>query len=94
MLKETEGTDQDGQNKQDVASAALVEENKKDESDPFGLDALIPNKMKKEDKTKGKKDTVTKIKEDEEEHKRFLKSQRKALITCLEIAARRYKTPW
>ncbi|KAJ4719710.1 Nucleolar/coiled-body phosphoprotein [Melia azedarach] len=94
VLKETEGTDQDGQNKQDVASAALVEENKKDESDPFGLDALIPNKMKKEDKTKGKKDTVTKIKEDEEEHKRFLKSQRKALITCLEIAARRYKTPW
>ncbi|KAF8017797.1 hypothetical protein BT93_H2867 [Corymbia citriodora subsp. variegata] len=61
--------------------------NNKEELDPFGLDALIPSKAKK--------DTAAKIrKEEEDEDKRFLKSQREALIVCLEIAARRYKTPW
>ncbi|XP_042496975.1 uncharacterized protein LOC122075861 [Macadamia integrifolia] len=33
-------------------------------------------------------------KADENESKKFLKSQREALILCLEIAARRYKIPW
>ncbi|GKV12482.1 hypothetical protein SLEP1_g23619 [Rubroshorea leprosula] len=71
------------------------EEKKKDESDPFGLDALIPSAGKKDDRAKGKKDaTVKNKKEDEEETKTFLKLQREALITCLEIAARRYKTAW
>lgn len=71
------------------------EEIKKDESDPFGLDALIPNPGKKDERAKGKKDvTAMGRKEDEEETKRFLKLKRKALITCLEIAARRYKTVW
>ena len=32
--------------------------------------------------------------QEEEETKRFLRSQREALISCLEIAANRYKTPW
>ncbi|XVF06371.1 hypothetical protein REPUB_Repub06bG0042400 [Reevesia pubescens] len=77
------------------AIIAHAEENNKDESDPFGLDALIPSSGIKDDRTKGKKDVAAKSrKEDEEETKRFLKSQREALITCLEIAARRYKTPW
>ncbi|XP_060184509.1 uncharacterized protein LOC132614151 [Lycium barbarum] len=67
----------------------------KEESDPFGLDALIPSASKKDD-TKGKRVTLTKARkgEDEEETKRFLRSQREALISCLEIAANRYKTPW
>jgi len=64
------------------------------EADPFGLDALIPNSSKKGEKLKVKNEAAVEIKEDEEETKRFLKSQREALITCLEIAARRYKTPW
>jgi hypothetical protein len=64
-------------------------------SDPFGLDALIPSTVKKDEKVKGKKDTPVKVREEEEEEsKRFLKYQREALITCLEIAARRYKIPW
>lgn len=65
------------------------------EADPFGLDALIPGSKKKSEKSKAKNEGAVKIrKEDEEETKRFLKSQREALVTCLEIAARRYKIPW
>lgn len=74
--------------------AAEDKVNNKDESDPFGLDALIPSKMNNDDKTKGKKDTQNKIREEDEENKRFLRSQREALITCLEIAAHRYRIPW
>ncbi|KAK3418315.1 hypothetical protein EUGRSUZ_H04256 [Eucalyptus grandis] len=69
--------------------------NNEGELDPFGLDALIPSKAKKDENSKGKKDMAAKMrKEEEDEHKRFLKSEREALIVCLEIAARRYKTPW
>lgn len=71
------------------------ENNGVEEADPFGLDALIPESTKKGEKYKEKNDPAMTIrKEDEEETKRFLKLQRKALIICLEIAARRYKTPW
>ncbi|GMP68159.1 hypothetical protein CsSME_00027872 [Camellia sinensis var. sinensis] len=73
---------------------ATSEGNDKDDSDPFGLDALIPRTLKKDEKMKGNKEATTRIKEEEEETKRFLKSQREALILCLDIAARRYKTPW
>jgi len=61
----------------------------KEECDPFGLDALIANSPKKDEKAKEKKG-----REDEEDTKRFRKLQREALINCLEIAAKRYKTPW
>ncbi|KAL8166658.1 hypothetical protein V2J09_008157 [Rumex salicifolius] len=64
-----------------------------EESDPFGLDALLSSKAGKDEKSKGK-DTVSKISKDEEEAKRSLKLKRKALINCLEIAAKRYKIPW
>ncbi|KAF3641776.1 hypothetical protein FXO38_21484 [Capsicum annuum] len=62
----------------------------KEESDPFGLDDLIPST------SKGKRVTPTKSRkgQEEEETKRCLRSQREALISCLEIAANRYKTPW
>lgn len=68
----------------------------KEESDPFGLDDLIPSTSKKDDRSKGKRVTPTKARkgQEEEETKRFLRSQREALISCLEIAANRYKTPW
>lgn len=94
LKDEAEKTNEDSKNKQDMPPAVQAEENHKDEADPFGLDAFIPKRIKKDDRTKGKKETGAKIKEDEEEYKRFLKSQREALITCLEIAAHRYKTPW
>ncbi|XP_009123978.1 uncharacterized protein LOC103848907 isoform X1 [Brassica rapa] len=70
----------DGETTQDVAEA---------ESDPFGLDAWIPSNVKKNGKTK-----MTKEDTDALENKKFLRSKREALITCLEIAARRYKVPW
>ncbi|XWS42544.1 hypothetical protein CRYUN_Cryun16bG0023400 [Craigia yunnanensis] len=93
LKDETEIGNDDDDNKHDTVDPA--EENNKDESDPFGLEALIPRSGKKDDRTKGKKDMATKSrKEDDKESKRFLKSQREALITCLDIAARRYKTPW
>ncbi|KAK4369805.1 hypothetical protein RND71_009280 [Anisodus tanguticus] len=68
----------------------------KEESDPFGLDDLIPSTSKKDDKSKVKRVTATKARkgQEEEETKRFLRSQREALISCLEIAANRYKTTW
>lgn len=92
---ETKTADEDDQMKQHITSDVPDEENNEKESDPFGLDAfLTPSSMKKGDKTKGKKDVTTKVGKEEEETKRFLKSQREALVLCLEIAARRYKTPW
>ncbi|XP_009623612.1 uncharacterized protein [Nicotiana tomentosiformis] len=90
----------------DVEEAACLEEKteavnedaptgNKEESDPFGLDALIPSTSKKDDKSKGKRVTLAKARKGgEEETKRFLRSQREALISCLEIAANRYRTPW
>ncbi|KAL6278854.1 hypothetical protein ACE6H2_022455 [Prunus campanulata] len=92
---ETKIADEDDQMEQDMVSAAPAFENNEKESDPFGLDAfLTPTPMKKDDKTKGKKDGTTKIRKEEGETKRFFRSQREALVLCLEIAAHRYKTPW
>ncbi|XP_076913630.1 uncharacterized protein LOC143572323 [Bidens hawaiensis] len=66
-----------------------------DEADPFGLDALIPNASKNEKaKVKLDAEASSKLKKEDEDAKRFLKSQREALILCLEIAAKRYKIPW
>ncbi|KAJ6384297.1 hypothetical protein OIU78_027575 [Salix suchowensis] len=93
-LNDTATISDENSEREETHSRAEAEENK-GESDPFGLDALIPSTVKKDEKGKGKKDTPDKArKEEEEESKRFLKDQRVALITCLEIAARRYKTPW
>ena len=87
--------DKDDTDKQDMSSVAQLEGDNKEDDDPFGLDALIPSKVKKDIKTKGKKDAASKNGNDgEEETKRFIKSQREGLISCLEIAANRYKTPW
>ncbi|XP_075658808.1 uncharacterized protein LOC142628642 [Castanea sativa] len=92
LQDETESTDEDGAMKQDVLVGVPAEEHL-EESDPFGLDAMLSTVVKK-GFMKGKKDATAKINVEVEENKRFIKSQREALITCLEIAARRYKTPW
>ncbi|KAJ8770199.1 hypothetical protein K2173_011534 [Erythroxylum novogranatense] len=79
----------------DIEEVAALNDERKDESDPFGLDAFIPSTVKKDERAKAKKGTAARIrKDDEEETRRFLKSQREALISCLEIAANRYRTPW
>ena len=97
LKDETKMEDVDNQKTVEKFSSATTtsEGNKKEESDPFGLDALIPSALKKDEKSKARKDGTVKMKkEEEEENKRFLKLQREALILCLDIAARRYKTPW
>lgn len=87
-----ENTDDEHQKKQNAAPA---EEKNQEESDPFGLDAFLPGSLKKGERAKGKNDVALKTRKDEEvETKNFLKSQREALISCLEIAAHRYKIPW
>ncbi|KAL0321947.1 UNVERIFIED_CONTAM: hypothetical protein Scaly_2491100 [Sesamum calycinum] len=76
-------------------SPATLGGHEEEQLDPFGLDALISDAPKKEEKSKGKKDSLPHNKKDDDEDKRTsLKSQREALICCLEIAAKRYKTPW
>ncbi|KAG9441458.1 hypothetical protein H6P81_017312 [Aristolochia fimbriata] len=80
---------------QTVASDCSTQPDQKEESDPFGLDSLLPGKLKKDEKLKGRKDAAgSNRKVEEEETKKFLKLNREALINCVEIAARRYKVPW
>ncbi|CAN0830676.1 hypothetical protein LINGRAHAP2_LOCUS1486 [Linum grandiflorum] len=93
---ETRTDDGNGKVERDDASGAPpAEETDNIESDPFGLDAFIPSTVMKDAKVKAKgSKTKTRKNEEDSEFDRFLKCQREALITCLEIAARRYKTPW
>ncbi|XP_077223662.1 nucleolar/coiled-body phosphoprotein isoform X2 [Tasmannia lanceolata] len=77
-----------------MLSEASPQPEKNEESDPFGLDALLPKTLKKDEKGRGKKEAASLSRKSEEDSKRFVKSQREALILCLEIAARRYKIPW
>lgn len=93
LKDETEAVNADAQDKE--ISPATTESRAEEEPDPFGLDALISSAPKKEDKSKGKKESLSNArKEGEEETRRFLNSQRVALLLCLETAAKRYKTPW
>lgn len=86
-------------------AAAFKEENKEvekeisapiceEEPDPFGLDALISSAPAKEDKSNGKKESLSNSRKEDEERRIFLKLQREALLLCLESAAKRYKSPW
>ncbi|KAI3458738.1 hypothetical protein Pfo_015401 [Paulownia fortunei] len=94
LKDETEELSADGQVNKEL-SAATSDGCEEEEPDPFGLDALISNAPKKEEKPKGEKESLSNSRNDnEQENRRFLKSQREALISCLEIAAKRYKTPW
>ncbi|KAK9732889.1 hypothetical protein RND81_04G030000 [Saponaria officinalis] len=72
-----------------ISSDNSLENITEEESDPFGLDALISSKPKKDEKTKDNK-----VKEEADDMKRVLKLRREALTNCLEIAAKRYKIPW
>ncbi|KAF3782309.1 hypothetical protein EJ110_NYTH34661 [Nymphaea thermarum] len=77
-----------------VGKASKNDEIETMQEDPFGLDELLPSGTKRVEKRKEKKDAMVRVKKAEDEHKRFLTAQREALILCLDIAARRYKTPW
>ncbi|GER38080.1 aldolase-type TIM barrel family protein [Striga asiatica] len=77
----------DGQLNKELSPVTFNEE----ADDPYGLDALIS----KEEKTNRKKVPLSNsVKDDEQQSRRLLKLQREALVSCLEIAAKRYKTPW
>ncbi|XP_073297553.1 uncharacterized protein [Primulina huaijiensis] len=91
-LKEEPGMVNADEKMNEVSTHATSEQH--EELDPFGLDRLITNTTKKDEKSKGKNEPLTRSKKDEEENRIFLKSQREALISCVEIAAKRYKTPW
>lgn len=93
LVDATDMVNADGQSMKD-SSVDSAPKGQEEEPDPFGLDALIPSTSKKDDKAKGRREAMEKNKKEEDETKRFLKAQREALISCLEIAARRYKTPW
>lgn len=72
-----------------VNAPSLVSSN--EVSDPFDLDALLPSSS---ERARSKVVVASNKRAEEAELKRFVKSQREALLSCLEIAARRYKTPW
>lgn len=91
---ENNGTPADNQDEENLSSDASNLSSEKAEFDPFGLDALLPEKSKKDERMKVKKEALALSKKAEEESKRFLKSQREAILHCLEIAARRYKLAW
>ncbi|KAL6580075.1 hypothetical protein OROMI_008099 [Orobanche minor] len=94
LKDETEVLNSDAQVNKEV-SPATSDRREEEELDPFGLDALISKIPKKEEKPKGKNQALSNTeKDDEQESRKFLKLQREALISCLEIAAKRYKTPW
>lgn len=79
---------------QDVPSSASLMSSDHAVSDPFGLDALLTSASKKDEKSREKEVASLNRKAEEEETKRFNKSQKEALLLCLEIAARRYRIPW
>ncbi|EEF40364.1 conserved hypothetical protein [Ricinus communis] len=80
LKDETGKNDEDSKKRHDLSSGASAEENYKNESDPFGLDAFLST-SKKDESTKGKKDTLANTgKEEEEENKRYLKAQREQLV--------------
>ncbi|KAJ6794456.1 uncharacterized protein M6B38_232745 [Iris pallida] len=93
-LAKSENEAVDTGNQADDATPSDPPRSNQEVSDPFGLDALIPSKLKKDERSREKEVVALKRKAEEEELKRFIKSQREALLLCLETAARRYKTPW
>uniref|UniRef100_J3LIG7 Uncharacterized protein n=2 Tax=Oryza brachyantha TaxID=4533 RepID=J3LIG7_ORYBR len=78
----------------DDSTHAAPSNSREESSDPFGLDGLLEHKSKKSEKAREKTTATLISKADDKEPKRFLKSQREALLKCLEIAARRYRIPW
>uniref|UniRef100_A0A0E0CT77 Uncharacterized protein n=1 Tax=Oryza meridionalis TaxID=40149 RepID=A0A0E0CT77_9ORYZ len=78
----------------DDSTHAAASNSSEEPSDPFGLDGLLEHKSKKSEKAREKTVAALNRKADEDESKRFLKSQREVLLKCLEIAARRYRIPW
>ncbi|KAK9083396.1 hypothetical protein Scep_029867 [Stephania cephalantha] len=93
-LKEDSRAEGTNDSHQEKPPGSFSESHEKVELDPFGLDVLFPNTSRKDAKAKTKKEMMSLSKKVDEEFKRFIKSQREAIILCLETSARRYKIPW
>ncbi|KAM0945075.1 hypothetical protein DsansV1_C10g0098651 [Dioscorea sansibarensis] len=91
---ENKAKTEENHNPEEGTQSSALDESNKGASDPFGLDALLPSTLRKEEKSREKAVASLNRQTDEEESKRFIKSKREALLLCLEIAARRYKIPW
>ena len=78
----------------DDSTYAAASGSGEESSDPFGLDDLLANKPKKSERAREKEVAALNSKADADDSKRVLRSQREALLKCLEIAARRYRIPW
>ncbi|KAG6556782.1 hypothetical protein Mapa_001728 [Marchantia paleacea] len=64
------------------------------ESDPFGLNALLPRPSKKEERARRKRDVEAASKKAQEDAARMLREQREGLLACLKLAAEHYKLQW
>eukprot|EP01018_Ginkgo_biloba_P034681 Gb_28620 [translate_table: standard] len=64
------------------------------ETDPFGLDALLPKTSKKDERARKKREEAASSKKVQGDSERFLRAHREVLMECLEIAASRYRVPW
>ncbi|KAH7301982.1 hypothetical protein KP509_23G051000 [Ceratopteris richardii] len=61
------------------------------DNDPFGLNELMSKSSKKEDRIHKEEVATRRVCEEES---RLLQERREALMTCLEIAAGRYRVKW
>lgn len=71
----------------------LTEANELD-SDPFGLNALVPKSLRKEERAKRKKEEEAAYRKVQEDEYRLLQERREALMECLKIGAGRYRLQW
>ncbi|CAM6036150.1 unnamed protein product [Sphagnum compactum] len=68
--------------------------NTQEESDPFGLNALLPKVSKKEERARRKLEEEATSKKAQEEARGLLREQREAVLNCLKLAADHYKVQW
>ncbi|KAL3687825.1 hypothetical protein R1sor_014134 [Riccia sorocarpa] len=64
------------------------------ESDPFGLNALLPRPSKKEERARRKRDVEAANRKVHDDAVRILREQREALLACVKLAADHYKSNW
>lgn len=64
------------------------------DSDPFGLNALLSKPSRKEEKISKRKEEEAASRKVHEHEAKLLQERREALMSCLEIAAGRYRLKW
>lgn len=64
------------------------------DNDPFGLNALLSKPSKREERMSKRKEEEAATRKMQEDEARLLRERREALMSCLEIAAGRYRVKW